>query len=225
MAAPLNLRFRYHFDGNRTTNRLEKPEWFFSHILNTIYEHREFIEVETQPLLASFSPNASALEYFIRELCQPAKTKIESSMKSLLEAPSLLAHTIFQALEFDQALQDLYGLEIQSVDSVSHVILDNGEWFASWKEAERKGQSLPSRQRSLDSSGILLQLLKTSTTKSFQLQTHGSSLKTTTPLFLSNQLCQLYVCVNCSRASPIDTGLFLPSAIACPSSLRSTFHF
>ncbi len=29
---PMLLRFRYHFDGDRTTNRLDKPEWFLSHI-------------------------------------------------------------------------------------------------------------------------------------------------------------------------------------------------
>jgi hypothetical protein len=48
---PLNLRFRYHFDGKRQTNRLDKPEWYFTHVMNLMHDHRIFITTIVQRLL------------------------------------------------------------------------------------------------------------------------------------------------------------------------------
>lgn len=72
MAKPVALRFRFHFEGDRGTNRLDKvcfsrlrkfgapylcvlslqPEWAFSHVLDLIFEQRSFAEGYLQPLLA-----------------------------------------------------------------------------------------------------------------------------------------------------------------------------
>lgn len=46
------MRFRYHFDGKRQTNRLDKPEWYFTHVLNLMHEHKPFMTTNIQPLLA-----------------------------------------------------------------------------------------------------------------------------------------------------------------------------
>ena len=65
---PISLRFKYHFEGDRETNQPDKvsgfflaidrfecyftqPEWFFTHILNMSYEHRDFMDHFIQPLL------------------------------------------------------------------------------------------------------------------------------------------------------------------------------
>lgn len=48
---PIVLRFRYHFDGKRQTNRLDKPEWYFTHVLNLMHEHRPFMTEVIQRLL------------------------------------------------------------------------------------------------------------------------------------------------------------------------------
>lgn len=45
------MRFRYHFDGKRQTNRLDKPEWYFTHVLNLMHEHKPFMTTHIQPLL------------------------------------------------------------------------------------------------------------------------------------------------------------------------------
>ncbi|KAI3477503.1 hypothetical protein L1887_60787 [Cichorium endivia] len=39
LVEPMLLRFRYHFDGDRSTNRLDKPEWYLSHIAALIRSH------------------------------------------------------------------------------------------------------------------------------------------------------------------------------------------
>jgi len=53
LVQPISLRFKYHFEGNRQTNRLDKPEWYLTHILNVAHEHRIFMESVIQRLLES----------------------------------------------------------------------------------------------------------------------------------------------------------------------------
>ena len=78
--------------------------------------------------------------------------KLKRTVPSLLMRPSLLAHTIYQALAFDAALSKAgFGLSGTSAghavnpqepedkwDGVSEVILGNKQWFDSWMEGERK---------------------------------------------------------------------------------------
>ena len=57
--------------------------------------------------------------------------------------PPVLAHTIFQALEFDEAVREAYGFGAQTSGTdawkgTADVILGNEEWFSGWREAERK---------------------------------------------------------------------------------------
>lgn len=47
---PIILRFRFHFDGQRATNRLDKPEWYFNHILDRLVEHEKFLKIDIQKL-------------------------------------------------------------------------------------------------------------------------------------------------------------------------------
>jgi hypothetical protein len=71
----VSLRFKYHFEGNRQTNKLDKvifhvsriaslimilairfqPEWYFTHVLNVSHDQRPFMETVIQPLLGSTS--------------------------------------------------------------------------------------------------------------------------------------------------------------------------
>lgn len=37
------FRFSYHFTGNRQTNRLDKPEWFFTQILSWAKDNHLFV--------------------------------------------------------------------------------------------------------------------------------------------------------------------------------------
>ena len=78
--------------------------------------------------------------------------KLKRIIPSLLMRPSLLAHTIYQALAFDAALGEAgFGLSGTSAghtvnpqevedkwNGVSEVILGNKQWFDSWMEGERK---------------------------------------------------------------------------------------
>jgi RAD50-interacting protein 1 len=75
--------------------------------------------------------------------------KLKRIVPSLIPHPSLLAHTIYQALAFDAALvEEGFSLSGTSVggkngnaetwDGISEVILGEKEWFEAWMEGERK---------------------------------------------------------------------------------------
>ncbi|QRW00303.1 RINT-1 family protein [Ceratobasidium sp. AG-Ba] len=148
---PVALRFKFHFDGTRPTNRLDKPEWYFTHILNIAHEHRGFMEYFIQPLLEKSSfRNINAQNEFTRLLFPILARKIRRSVPTLLTQPGLFAHTIYQALLFDSAIREA-GFTLANTwecarDShkgkewpgVVDVILGHKAWFDEWMEAERQ---------------------------------------------------------------------------------------
>lgn len=51
---PLKKRFLYHFYGNRKTNRIDRPEWYFTQILTWIRDHQDYIGTWVQPVIEKF---------------------------------------------------------------------------------------------------------------------------------------------------------------------------
>jgi hypothetical protein len=146
LVQPLHLRFRYHFEGSRQTNRLDKPEWYFAHVLNLLSTHARFVQVLVQALLREAGyERASAMNDFVGLLLGFVTRRLEQTMPELLELPPIMAHTIFQALQFDQEIKDRYhyeedeGVEWQGT---ANTILGNAGWFDGWKAAEKKCASV-----------------------------------------------------------------------------------
>ncbi|KAF7784590.1 hypothetical protein Agabi119p4_755 [Agaricus bisporus var. burnettii] len=150
LVVPVSLRFKYHFEGTRETNRLDKPEWYFTHILNIAHEHRQFMDEVVQPLLqASEYKSIHAWREFALHLLPLLSRKIRKTIPALLQSPSVLAHTIYQALTFDISFTE-EGFQLQGTsaaasdggdtkwDGVSTVILGNEQWFQAWLLGEQK---------------------------------------------------------------------------------------
>ncbi|KAJ7225939.1 RINT-1 family protein [Mycena pura] len=149
---PIYLRFKYHFEGTRQTSRIDKPEWYFTHVLNVMHEHRPFMEAVIQPILLSTDYRGIvAWREFTLLLFPLLSRKIRRSMPSLLPHPPLLAHTIYQALLFDAAVREenfaLGGTSARNVvnadesdkwDGISDVILGKEEWFFAWLNGEKQ---------------------------------------------------------------------------------------
>ncbi|KAJ7139717.1 TIP-1 family-domain-containing protein [Mycena epipterygia] len=147
---PVSLRFKYHFEGTRQTNRMDKPEWYFTHVLNVMHEHRPFMDSVIQPLLATTARRGIvAWREFTLLLFPLLSRKLRRSMPLLLPHPPLLAHTIYQALVFDAAVgEDGFSLAGTSAagtgdksnkwDGVSDVILGKEEWFVTWMDGEKQ---------------------------------------------------------------------------------------
>ncbi|KDN49481.1 hypothetical protein RSAG8_02183, partial [Rhizoctonia solani AG-8 WAC10335] len=154
LVLPIALRFKFHFDGTRPTSRLDKPEWYFTHILNISHEHRGFMEHFIQPLIDK-SPfhDINAQNEFTRLLFPILARKIRKSVPQLLAQPSLLAHTIYQALLFDAAVRESGFTLVNTWEcrvtkqhrtkewpGVADVVLSHKSWFDEWMEAERRSE-------------------------------------------------------------------------------------
>lgn len=89
---------------------------------------------------------------FCRLLLPIISRKLRRSIPALLPHPPLLAHTVYQALSFDEALKEagfsLIGTLEKSKDDLStwegtsDIILESNEWFDAWLEGERKCKSV-----------------------------------------------------------------------------------
>ncbi|KAL4268439.1 RAD50-interacting protein 1 [Pleurotus pulmonarius] len=150
LVRPISLRFKYHFEGSRDTNKLDKPEWYFTHVLNVAHEHRPFMNTIVQTLLSSEKiQGISAWDEFTSLLLPILAKKLRRTVPVLLPHPSLLAHTIYQALAFDAALRD-EGFQISLSTSAKHepdedrwegiseIILGQKDWFEAWVDGENK---------------------------------------------------------------------------------------
>ncbi|KAL1737312.1 TIP-1 family-domain-containing protein [Schizophyllum commune] len=150
LVRPVALRFKYHFEGTRPTNRLDKPEWYLTHVANVAHEHRVFMDTVIQTLLnASEHRNIIASREFTYCLLPLAQRKLKRTIPLLLQRPSLLAHTIYQTLSFDATLVEqgfsLRGTSGASTvddpdqwEGVSETVLGTKEWFDAWMEGEKR---------------------------------------------------------------------------------------
>ncbi|KAG9223134.1 hypothetical protein CCMSSC00406_0000177 [Pleurotus cornucopiae] len=150
LVRPISLRFKYHFEGSRDTNKLDKPEWYFTHVLNVAHEHRSFMDTIVQTLLASEKiQGINAWDEFTSLLLPILTKKLRRTVPVLLPHPSLLAHTIYQALAFDAALRDeefqislttsaKHELDEDRWEGISEVILGRKDWFEAWVDGENK---------------------------------------------------------------------------------------
>ncbi|KAF9243838.1 TIP-1 family-domain-containing protein [Melanogaster broomeanus] len=152
LVQPVALRFKYHFDAERETNRLDKPEWYFTHIANVAHDHRPFMESIIQGLLSNSKfQHVNAWPNYITLLLPILERKLKRSVPLLLTHPALLAHTVYQSLVFDTSLREM-GYEFprdkrkagepeqqdEEQEGISRVILDQKHWFNAWLEGEKK---------------------------------------------------------------------------------------
>lgn len=144
---PLLLRFYYHFDSSRSTNRLDKPEWYLTHMLNIVRSHAHLFDPLHGPVAILCGNKSSKTSTgtkwnlyaeLLHAILRPLVQKIESSIPLLLQNSRLLSHTIMQVVQFDQDLCDL--LPASSYSSPIHLaesLLSNEIVFEAWVQSER----------------------------------------------------------------------------------------
>ncbi|KAK4497012.1 hypothetical protein PRZ48_011461 [Zasmidium cellare] len=147
---PLEQRFTYHFSGNKPTNRLDKPEYFLSHITDLIANYADFVQDNLQPILLrhfrrsdlAFTPAyIDAISAFITALIPMVKTKVSSVAKQVSSQPSLLSHLVQEVIQFDTTIKESYSYTPISPSmewrGLSFFLLDTCGWFRDWLAAER----------------------------------------------------------------------------------------
>ncbi|KAJ3044174.1 hypothetical protein HDV00_002851 [Rhizophlyctis rosea] len=130
------LHFKFHFLGNKPTNRLDKPEWAFTKVLAVLRDYTPFLCGAVQSLLyESGYTRHDAKNEFIRGLLEPVTQKLRLDAPNLLKEPDLLSHAIKETLLFDKALREVHlftrerGGEWKGCVAV---LTDNAEWFRAW---------------------------------------------------------------------------------------------
>jgi hypothetical protein len=153
LVEPYLLRFRYHFDSSRSTNRLDKPEWYLDHMLALMKSLLPLFAASPTHGAAVRLSGAALRRYgkhatypeadLIHVLLAPLKSKVEASVPLLLaqgESTSIFTHTISALTSFDADLQELMadsGLSDLKPIRMAEDILTKEEWFTSWVQGEK----------------------------------------------------------------------------------------
>ncbi|MCO5589949.1 hypothetical protein L7F22_043918 [Adiantum nelumboides] len=144
---PLLLRFYYHFDSSRTTNRLDKPEWYLNHMLSILKSNIRLFD-PFNGAIASLCNNVSksrkSLRYdlsaeLLHGLLRPLTLKVESSIQLLLQNSQLLSHTIMQTVQFDQDIRATLMPILPNCSPIflADALLSNEIVFEAWVQSER----------------------------------------------------------------------------------------
>ena len=150
MVRPIEVRFRYHFDGDRPTNRIDKPEYFFSHVNDLITKHDDFLAANVQPLLSKVfrgSVLVSNLAYidatsaFITALLPMLRNKIFSIFSKVSSKPPLFSHLMHEIMKFDTSLREEWdydgGCGAKGWKGLAWEALAEKDWFSRWLQIEK----------------------------------------------------------------------------------------
>ncbi|EZF30684.1 hypothetical protein H109_05369 [Trichophyton interdigitale MR816] len=151
MSRPLELRFKYHFSGDRPTNRLDKPEYFMSHVLDLINTHAEFFSTYLQPLLNRRALNGTpmlrslysdAISSFISSLLPMVRQKILSLLPTVSKHPQAFSHLIHELMSFDNELKSSWSYPSNATEEnpwkgITWEILTKENWFSEWLQVEK----------------------------------------------------------------------------------------
>lgn len=150
MVQPLATRFRYHFYGERPTNRLDKPEYFFSHVLDLIDQHSNFMSDLLGPIVDERALTSDALETvytdavssFITALLPMVNAKCLSFLPQITSEPQLLSHFMREAMSFDNTIRDSWVYVpiprmLADWRGVTWTILYTHGYFQTWLTVEK----------------------------------------------------------------------------------------
>jgi len=150
LAQPLALRFQFHFSGDRMTNRVDKPEYFLTHVLDLIGDYATFVSENLQPLLLkhfrssdlAFTPGyIDATSALITALLPLLRRKLTSILPDVSRSPNLLSNLIHEVMSFDAKLLEEWNYTPLSPSTpfrgLSHYILSDLGYFRAWFAVER----------------------------------------------------------------------------------------
>ncbi|OJD35669.1 rint-1 family protein [Diplodia corticola] len=150
MVQPLEMRFRYHFEGDKPTNRLDKPEYFLSHIIDLLNNFNPFIVDNLQPILLShfrgtdLGLNAAyidATSAFITALLPMLRSKIFATLPKVASQPQLLSHLMHEIMSFDTNLKEDWGYDggngSEGWKGLAWEVLGTQDWFGRWLQVEK----------------------------------------------------------------------------------------
>ena len=134
--------FKYHFYGDRPTNKLEKPEYFLSFMLAAIKEQTTFLECHLQTILDESNMQLIALHEFIAALLEIVFEKLDKERAKIQENLQVFRHTLEELLLFDHSLEELYLYSLHNSPSCASFFLNDQTLKDLWLQMEEKGRIL-----------------------------------------------------------------------------------
>ncbi|KAF2237446.1 hypothetical protein EV356DRAFT_441885 [Viridothelium virens] len=147
---PLELRFRYHFGGDRPTNRIDKPEYFLSHVTDLLNMYNDFFIDNVQPILldhfrgTDLAMNPAYIDVtsaLTTSLLPMLRNKIIPTLPQVASQPQLLSHWMHEIMGFDTTIRDDWGYDggysVQGWKGLAWEVLVKEDWFGRWLQVER----------------------------------------------------------------------------------------
>ena len=123
LALPLKVRFHFHFlaEGS-ATNRPDKPEWMYAHVLKWLRKHALVASHRLGPLLAAQhnddgEEEADPLAMFASVILSWVRAKVEAELGlgGAWSEGFLLAHAIAETQTFESAVAELLGVSAPTI--------------------------------------------------------------------------------------------------------------
>ncbi|ORY12008.1 RINT-1 family protein-like protein [Clohesyomyces aquaticus] len=150
LVEPLEMRFRYHFEGDKPTNRIDRPEYFLSHITALLNDYSGFMADHVQPVLlrhfrgtdiALNTVYIDATSAFITALLPMLRTKIGALLPKVAGQPQLLSHLMHEVMNFDTTIREEWrydgGYGVEGWNGLSWEFLVQADWFGRWLQVEK----------------------------------------------------------------------------------------
>jgi hypothetical protein len=150
LVEPLQMRFRYHFDGDRPTNRLDKPEYFLTNVTTLLNDYTDFLNNYVQPVLlrhfkgtdlALNSVYIDATSALVTALLPMLRSKILATLPKVSSDPQLMSHLMHEIMSFDTTLRDDWrydgGNGIDGWKGLAWEVLVEKDWFGLWLQVEK----------------------------------------------------------------------------------------
>ena len=155
LVKPLEMRFKYHFEGDRPTNRLDKPEYFLQHVEDLLNTYTGFVGDELQPILVdrfrgtdmAFNPvYIDATSALITALLPVVRAKVFAILPAIAAQPQLLSHLMHELMQFDSRIRDDWGYSGGSGgegwNGLAWEVLVQQDWFGRWLQVEKDCKTL-----------------------------------------------------------------------------------
>ncbi|KAF2024688.1 hypothetical protein EK21DRAFT_78124 [Setomelanomma holmii] len=150
LVQPLEMRFRYHFEGDKPTNRIDRPEYFLSHITTLLNDYSAFVADHVQPVLLKHLRGTDlalnpvyidAMSAFITALLPMLRAKIGALLPKVAGQPQLLSHLMHEVMSFDSTIRETWGYDggygVEGWKGLSWEFLVQGDWFGRWLQVEK----------------------------------------------------------------------------------------
>ncbi|KAL2831063.1 TIP-1 family-domain-containing protein [Aspergillus cavernicola] len=151
MVHPLELRFKYHFSGDKPTNKLDKPEYFLAHITDLLNNFGGFFTSSIQPIFDQKSETVghelqwnflNASDAYITALLPMLRHKIATYLPQISTYPQLLSHFVHELMNFDNDIRETWNYlpdpySQKDWRGITWEVLSKEGWFDRWLQVEK----------------------------------------------------------------------------------------